>query len=122
MPKESPEEVREMLKAVSDMVPALVKGVIESIFSPEAGKNMGAAAANFYKEVKAAGLPEDVAVRMTQDYVKTFTDIGNLIKEVASQKGPGHARSGEPSKDDISKMVEEEIRKKIAEKQEEKQQ
>jgi hypothetical protein len=116
---EGPEEVEKILKIVSDMVPTLVKGVLGAIFSPEAGKNMGAAAANFYKEVKAGGLPEDVAVKMTQDYVKTFTDIGSLIKDLSSQKGGIHIGDGS-SKDEVSKIVEEEIRKKVAEKQEQK--
>jgi hypothetical protein len=116
---EGPEEVEKILKTVSDMVPNLVKGVLGAIFSPEAGKNMGAAAANFYKEVKAGGLPEDVAVKMTQDYVKTFTDIGSLIKDLSSQKGGIHIGDGS-SKDEVSKIVEEEIRKKVAEKQEQK--
>jgi len=116
---EGPEEVEKILKTVSDMVPTLVKGVLGAIFSPEAGKNMGAAAANFYKEVKAGGLPEDVAVKMTQDYVKTFTDIGSLIKDLSSQKGGIHIGDGS-SKDEVSKIVEEEIRKKVAEKQEQK--
>jgi hypothetical protein len=116
---ESPEEVEKILKTVSEMVPNLVKGVLGAIFSPEAGKNMGAAAANFYKEIKASGMPEDVAVKMTQDYVKTFTDIGSLIKDLSSQKGGIHIGDGS-SKDEVSKIVEEEIRKKIAEKQEQK--
>jgi len=90
-----------------------------AIFSPEAGKNMGAAAANFYKEVKAGGLPDDVAVKMTQDYVKTFTDIGSLIHDLSSQKGGIHIGPGS-SKDEVSKIVEDEIHKKIAEKQEQK--
>jgi hypothetical protein len=118
MPEDS-EEVGKILKSVSDMVPTLVKGVLGAIFSPEAGKSMGAAAANFYKEVVDGGLPEDVAVKMTQDYVKTFTDIGSLIKELSSQKGGIHIGPGS-NKDDISKIVEEEIRKKTAEKQEQK--
>jgi hypothetical protein len=116
---EDPEEVEKILKTVSDMVPTLVKGVLGAIFSPEAGKNMGAAAANFYKEVKAGGLPEDVAVKMTQDYMKTFTDIGSLIKDLSSQKGGIHIGDGS-SKDEVSKIVDEEIRKKVAEKQEQK--
>ena len=116
---ESPEEIEKILKTVSDMVPTLVKGVLGAIFSPEAGKNMGAAAANFYKEVKAGGLPDDIAVKMTQDYVKTFTDIGSLIHDLSSQKGGIHIGPGS-SKDEVSKIVEEEIRKKMAEKQEQK--
>jgi hypothetical protein len=117
---EGAEELEKVLKTVSDQIPTLVKGVLGAVFSPEAGKNMGAAAANFYKEVKAGGLPEDIAVKMTQDYVKTFTDIGSLIKDLSGQKGGIHI-GPESSKDDVSKKIEEEIRKKIGEKQAEKQ-
>jgi hypothetical protein len=120
MPEDS-EEVGKILKSVSDMVPSLVKGVLGAVFSPEAGKNMGAAAANFYKEVKAGGLPEDVAVKMTQDYVKTFTEIGSLIKDLSSQKGGGIHFGDGPSEGEVSKIVEETISKKIGEKQAEKQ-
>jgi hypothetical protein len=119
MPEESPEEVEKILKSVSEMVPTIVKGVLDAIFSPEAGKNMGAAAANFYKEIRAGGLPEDVAVKMTQDYVKTFTEFGNLIKSLSDQKGGIHFGPGQ-SKEDVSKIIEEEVNKKIKEKQAEK--
>jgi len=108
------EELKGVLGTVSEMVPSLIRGIVGSIFSAEAGRNMGAAAANFYKELKAAGMPEEVAIRMTEDYVKTFTDIGKLIREVASQKGglPFKSEAGE----DIRKIVEEEIQKKLSEK------
>ncbi|MBS7614590.1 hypothetical protein KEJ18_02495 [Candidatus Bathyarchaeota archaeon] len=112
------EEVEKVLKTVSEMVPNLVKGVISAIFSADAGKEMGAAAANFYKELKAGGLPEDVAVKMTQDYIKTFTDIGSLMKEVAGQKGGLHIEHHKG--ENLSKEIEEQIRKKIEEKQAEK--
>ncbi len=108
------EELKEVLGTVSEMVPSLIRGIVGSIFSAEAGRNMGAAAANFYKELKAAGMPEEVAVRMTEDYVKTFTDLGKLIREATSQKGglPFKHEAGE----DIRKIVEEEVRKKLSEK------
>jgi len=109
------EEVEKVLKTVSEMVPNLVKGVIGAIFSAEVGKEMGTAAANFYQELKAGGLPEDVAVKMTQDYIKTFTDIGNLIKGMSSQKGglTIEHHKGE----DLSKEIGEKIKKKIEEEQ-----
>ena len=88
MPKEGEaEEIREVLGAVTDMVPNLIKGIIESVFSAEAGKSMGAAVASFYKELKASGLPDDVAIKMTENYSKTFTDFGEVIKQAVSQSG-----------------------------------
>jgi len=118
MPEDA-EEVGKILKTVSDQVPSLVKGVLGAIFSPEAGKNMGAAAANFYRELKGSGLPDEVAVKMTQDYVKTFTNFGDLIKEVSS-KGGFDSKHGGPDMGDLSKRIEEEVKKKIAEGKEQK--
>ena len=88
MPKEGEvEDLREVLGTVTDMVPNLIKGIIESVFSAEAGKSMGAAVASFYKELKASGLPDDVAIKMTENYSKTFTDFGEVIKQAVSQSG-----------------------------------
>ena len=84
---EDAEELRQVLGTVSEMVPNLIKGIIGSLFSAEAGKNMGAAVASFYKELKDSGLPDEVALKMTENYAKTFTDLGKVIQQAVSQKG-----------------------------------
>jgi len=56
------------------------------------GKNMGAAVANFYKELKSSG--------MTQEHAKTFNDLGKLIREAVGQRGElqtPKAAKGEPA-------------------------
>jgi len=117
--KEEIEELKQVLGTVSDMVPNLIRGIVGSIFSAEAGKNMGAAAANFYKELKAAGMPDEVAIKMTEDYVHTFTDIGKLIQEATKRGGLG-IKQAEKTGEDIQKIVEEEVRKKLSDKTTEK--
>jgi len=117
--KEEIEELKQVLGTVSDMVPNLIRGIVSSIFSAEAGKNMGAAAANFYKELKAAGMPDEVAIKMTEDYVHTFTDIGKLIQEATKRGGLG-IKQAEKTGEDIQKIVEEEVRKKLSDKTTEK--
>jgi len=82
--KYDPEKIKEILSVVSDKVPALIKGLIGSVFSEEAGRSMGKATAAFYNELKAGGLPDDVALEMTKDYVKNFTNIGQFIKQARS--------------------------------------
>jgi len=79
-------EVRQLFKTLSEEIPNMIRGIIESIFSAEAGKNMGAAAANFYKELKSGGIPEDVAIKMTQNYIRTFTDLGAILREAMISK------------------------------------
>jgi hypothetical protein len=101
--EQSPENIKEILNVVSSEIPALVKNLLGSVFSEEAGRSMGKAAAAYYKEMKAGGLPEQVAVRLTEEYMRTFSSIGDMLR--SGGKG-----------DDIGKEVERKIREKMAEK------
>ncbi len=77
---ESPEDIAEILSVVSDKVPGLIKGLVSAVFSEESARSMAKAAATYYKELKAGGFPDDLALKMTQDYVGVFTKIGEVIK------------------------------------------
>ncbi|MDH5495689.1 MAG: hypothetical protein OEY24_08330 [Candidatus Bathyarchaeota archaeon] len=76
------EEVKEILSVVSTQVPTLIKSILASVFSEEAGRSMGKAAGAYYKELKDSGMPEHVAVKMTEDYMRTFTNLGEVLKSV----------------------------------------
>ena len=104
--KEDVEELREVLSVVSQQVPSLIKGIIASVFSEQAGADMGKAAGAFYKGLKDAGIPEETAVKMTENYISTFTSLGDVMK-MAVQKG----KEGEG----VSKVVEEKIAQGIKE-------
>ena len=104
------EEVKEILGVVSAEIPALIKGIVSSVFSEEAGKDMGRAAAAFYKELKEGGMPEDVAVKMTENYIGVFTSLGDILKNAGKWGGKKH----------VSSEIEEEITRKIKEKMAEK--
>ena len=103
---ESPENIKEILNAVSSEVPSMIKNILGSVFSEEAGRNMGKAAAAYYKELKQGGLPDQVAVKLTEDYMRTFSSIGDMLR--SGSKG-----------DDIGKEVERKIRENMAEKRQE---
>ena len=104
------EEVKEILGVVSAEIPALIKGIVSSVFSEEAGKDMGRAAAAFYKELKEGGMPEDVAVKMTENYIGVFTSLGDILKHAGKWGG----------KERVSSEIEEEVTRKIREKMAEK--
>jgi hypothetical protein len=80
------EELKLVLSTVSTELPALIRNIIASVFSEEAGRNMGKAAAAFYKELKDGGMPDEMAMKMTEDYMKTFTGLGNILKQVSTGK------------------------------------
>jgi hypothetical protein len=101
------ENVKEILGVVSSELPALVKSLLATVFSEEAGKNMGKAAAAYYKELKNGGIPEQVAVKMTEDYMKTFTNIGSMLR------GPGRREETDRSGEEIGREIERRIREKL---------
>ncbi len=103
-------EVKEILTVVSEKVPALIKGLISSVFSPEAAKDMGKAAATYYQELKAGGIPDEVAVKMTQDYVSTFSKVSDFIKTASG--GRGRTEFNE----DVDREIEMHIKKKLRDK------
>ncbi len=116
-PKEEAEEVKEILSAVSTEVPALIRNILTSVFSEEAGRSMGKAAAAFYKELKDSGMPSEVALEMTQDYMRTFTSLGNILKQVG--RGGSHIAESETECCSPKKQAEQRIAREIKEELEE---
>jgi hypothetical protein len=117
---EEAEEVRQILSAVSTEVPALIKSIIGAVFSEEAGRSMGRAAAAFYKELKESGIPDDVAVRMTENYVGVFTSLSDLLKRVGKKgKVIITTKKGEELGKEIEELIKEKIAEKLREKEEE---
>jgi len=113
--KEDVEELREVLSVVSKEVPSLIKSILSSVFSEEAGRDMGKAAAAFYKELKDAGMPEEVAVKMTENYVSVFTNLGDVLKNVGKE-GKISISSGKTLSQKEQEEIGEEISRKIKEK------
>ena len=106
------ENVKEILGVVSSEIPTMIKNILSSVFSEEAGRNMGKAAAAYYKELKEGGLPEQVAVKMTEEYMRTFTSLGEMLKS-SGQGGWGPHGGGE-----IGRRIEKRIQSKMREEEE----
>jgi len=107
--KMEPENIKEILGVVSSEVPALIKSVLSSVFSEEAGRNMGKAAAAYYKELKDGGLPDQVAVKMTEEYMRTFTSLGDMLRSAGRGRW-GHDEGNEIG-NEISKRIHEKMQK-----------
>lgn len=76
------QEVSEILTVVSEKIPTLIKSIVEIVFSETSGREMGKAVAAFYEELTKSELPNDVALEMTRDYMKTFSNFGNIVKNI----------------------------------------
>jgi hypothetical protein len=112
---EDVEELKEVLTVVSKEVPTLIRSIMTAVFSEDAGRDMGKAAAAFYKQLKEAGMPEETAVRMTENYISVFTSLGDLMKKsVGGEKGV----KGEGIGEEIARRVKEKVAEKHREEKE----
>jgi len=85
--KMDPKEIAEMMDSISTKIPSLIKGVMESFYSPETATQMGRAVAEFRKALLEGGIPEQEAMEMTRQYMSTLT---SLSKSMRSAEGRGH--------------------------------
>ncbi len=76
----SADELAGILDTVSDKAPKLIRDLIGSLYSKEAGTNMGQAVGAFYKELIASGIPQDAALDMAIGFSFSMKDI-NFTKE-----------------------------------------
>jgi len=83
------EEVREVLRAVSEFLEGLrnpFKEFIDMIMTTMDGKRVGEEVASFYKSLTEKGVPEDLAKEMTKDFLKRRLEaapsIGGLVKAI----------------------------------------
>ena len=71
-------ELAEMLDTVTDKLPQLINGVVSTLYSAEAGKNIGQAIGSLYKELIDSGIPEDAALDMAKSYMLSMKDISAM--------------------------------------------
>lgn len=75
---DSPEKIKEILDVVGEKIPGLLRQLSDLLYGPKSAKQYAEAAAIFYKELKAAGMSEEQAFELTQQYLSTL-NLGNLI-------------------------------------------
>jgi len=114
---DDPEHLKEILNVVSSEVPAMIKSILNSVFSEEAGRSMGKAAAAYYKELKDGGLPEPVAVKLTEEYMRTFTSLGDMLR--GAGRGKWFEKPGEDLGEDIEAKIRGKLEKRKHEREEE---
>ena len=88
--KRGPEEVKEILRAVSEELPELINKLMESVYSEEAGRKIGRSVGALYQELVEAGIEKEEALKMARDY---FSPLKNITKQ-GSGGGFGGSFSG----------------------------
>ena len=73
-----PEQVKEILKAVGEEIPALLNAVKDALYSPESAKQFAESIGTFYTELINQGIPEEMAMEMTEKYASSL-NIGHTF-------------------------------------------
>lgn len=74
-------EIGELLDTVTTKLPTLVNGIVSSLYSEEAGANIGKSVGSLYKELLAAGIPQEEALQMAKDYMLSMKDLTSMMKD-----------------------------------------
>jgi len=96
--------LKEVMAVMSTEIPKLLESISKTMFSAENAAKLGEQTAEFYKKLKDAGMTDEQAFKLTQDFMANFS-IGNMLGKII-----GGARGGE---DEVSRQVNEQIKKKI---------
>jgi hypothetical protein len=69
------EDLREVLSAVSEMVPNLLRELRGVLYSKDAAESMADAVSTFYRKLIEAGIPREDAMEMTRGYMINLRDL-----------------------------------------------
>ena len=81
------EEIGQLLEVVTEKLPQLLTQLRATLFSADAGREMGQAVGSFYKELIDSGIPEEEALSMAKSYIGS-------IQGLLNQRKSGHGGGG----------------------------
>ena len=87
-------EITELLDAVGQKVPKLISDLLGTLFSEQAGAQLGKSVGVFYKELVSNGIPESEALAMAKAYVGSLT---NALKSIGVRGASEHRDDDETS-------------------------
>ncbi len=108
------EELKEMMNTLKDTVPAIIKGIVDALYSGQNAEEFGKQVANFYKSMVDAGMDKKDAYELTKEFMES-RDITGVVKKIISQGNWGDWKNSgmnaEEIAEEVNKKVNEEMKK-----------
>ncbi len=101
------EKLKEVMAVMSTEIPKLLDSISKTMFSADNAAKLGEQTAEFYKKLKDAGMTDEQAFKLTEEFMANFS-IGNMLGKII-----GGARGHGDETDEVRKEVNERIKKKI---------
>jgi len=78
------------MDAVVPKIGHLIRDVLRGLYSEDLGRELGASVAAFYRTLVDAGIPQQMAESMTEEFMRTQKNlIADAIKTINSGAGEG---------------------------------
>ena len=81
------EEVAEVMQALVETLPRLVKETISAVISEEAGRRMGKTVGAFYKELVNSGVDPDEALEMAKELMRSLMKLSEGFSKALEAQG-----------------------------------
>jgi hypothetical protein len=104
------EELKEVLGVVSTEIPKLLDAITNTIYNSENAENFGKSVAMFYKQLRDAGMDDQQAYKLTQQYMSNMS-IGGIITNAV--RGATDNDIGDEIGEKIEKAVGKRLDKKL---------
>jgi hypothetical protein len=75
------QEISEMFDMLSAKMPKLISGLMDSLYSAEAGQKIGQAVGSFYKQLVESGIPSEEALQMAKDYMLAIKEVTSSLSK-----------------------------------------
>ncbi|MCX8168803.1 MAG: hypothetical protein N3E39_01050 [Candidatus Methanomethylicia archaeon] len=83
-------ELKAILGVISeflDKLPKLINELMSTLYAADLGERLGKSIGEYYKKLKESGIPEEVAIRLTESYAKETQTPMKLLSELISGIG-----------------------------------
>ena len=86
------DELRGIFKVLGEEVPSLIEKLTKILYGVKESEDFGKAVGNFYKALKEAGMSNEQAFQLTQDYManlnlgKAFGGLGRNMQKMGEQE------------------------------------
>jgi len=107
--EEDIDKLKEVMGIMATEIPKLLESISKTMYSADNAAKLGEQTAEFYKKLKDAGMTDEQAFKLTEEFMANFS-IGNMVGKII-----GSSRSHESDEDDIDEEVNKRIKKKIKE-------
>ncbi len=106
------EEFKEVMSTLRDFIPAMIREIVEALYSGQSAEEFGKQVANFYKSLVDAGMSNEQAFTLTQKFMES-RDVVGILKKILSEGNWGKWKNEKVNPEEIAEQVMKEVNEEL---------